>query len=133
MLPIAPEDCAEIADIQALLRQVCDLLAPRVYEAVGQRGGRARSARKAAAARRNGRRGGRPRTAPRHASLELGACLALGKRPTSAKTAIVVRATIGPTPGTVSSRCTTSRRSFAFVPKVRSNVRTCSAAWRHTA
>jgi len=67
MLPIAPEDCAEIADVQALLRQVCDLLAPRVYEAVGQRGGRARSARKAAAARRNGRRGGRPRTAPQHA------------------------------------------------------------------
>ena len=67
ILPIAPEDCAEVADVRALLRQVCDLLAPRVYAAVGSRGGHARSARKTAAARRNGRRGGRPRQAARGA------------------------------------------------------------------
>jgi hypothetical protein len=60
-LPITPEDCAEIADVRALLQQVCDLRAPRVYETVGRRGGRRRTTSTAAAARRNGRRGGRPR------------------------------------------------------------------------
>jgi hypothetical protein len=60
-MPITPEDCAEIADVRALLQQVCDPLAPRVYETVGRRGGRRRTTSKAAAARRNGRRGGRPR------------------------------------------------------------------------
>jgi hypothetical protein len=60
-LPITADDCAEIAEVRTLLRQVCDLLAPRVYETVGRRGGRRRTTSKAAAARRNGCRGGRRR------------------------------------------------------------------------
>lgn len=58
VLPIAAADFAEVAEVHTILRRVSELLAPRVYETVGRRGGRATSARKAAAARRNGRRGG---------------------------------------------------------------------------
>jgi hypothetical protein len=61
MLPIAAEDCAEVAEPRAIVGQIGDLLARRVYEATGRLGGIARSAAKGAAARRNGRRGGRPR------------------------------------------------------------------------
>ena len=44
VLPVAPEECAEVAEVRAVLRQVSALLAPRVHEEAGRRGGQATSA-----------------------------------------------------------------------------------------
>ena len=60
VLPFEIEECDEIADLQRIHREVCDLLAPSVYRETGRRGGKVSSPKKARAARANGRKGGRP-------------------------------------------------------------------------
>ena len=59
-LPIAAEECDEVARRQRVIDQVREVLGTSAAQDLGRLGGRQRSAAKARAARANGRKGGRP-------------------------------------------------------------------------